>query len=74
MTDLHKQYTMEDVESFLAHFKQEKISLLDECHDCLTDAINLLEDGPIDEALVLIHFDIKAAIESIEKYTKDLLK
>ena len=74
MTDLHKQYTMEDVESLQSHFKQQKIELLDQCHDCLSDAINLLEDGPIDEALVLIHFDIKAAIESIEKYTKELLK
>ena len=65
---------MEDIEALQSHLKQEKISLLDECHDCLTDAINLLEDGPIDENLVLIHFDIKAAIESIEKYTKGLLK
>lgn len=71
---MHKQYTMEDVEALQSHLKQEKISLLDECHDCLTDAINLLEDGPIDEHLVLIHFDIKVAIESIEKYTKELLK
>lgn len=74
MTDIHKQYTMEDVESLQSHFKQQKIELLDECHDCLTDAINILEDGPIDENLVMIHFDIKAAIESIEKYTKGLLK
>lgn len=73
MTDLHKQYTMEDIKSFQAHFKQQKIELLDECHDCLTDAINLLEDGPVDEKLVLIHSNIKVAIDSIEKYTKELL-
>lgn len=74
MTDLHKQYTMEDVESFQAHFKQEKVELLDECNHRLTAAMNLLEGGPVDENLVMIHFDIKAAIESIEKYTKELLK
>lgn len=55
-------------------YKQEKINLLDECHDCLTDAINLLEDGPIDERLVCIYSQITDVIASIEKYTKDLLK
>lgn len=74
MTDIHKQYTMEDVKAFQAHFKQQKIELLDECHDCLTDAINLLEDGPVDESLVLIYFDIRTALKSIEKYTGELLK
>ena len=74
MTELHKQYTMGDVESLQSYFKQQKVELLDQCHDSLTDAINILEDGPIDENLVLIHFDIKAAIESIEKYTMELLK
>lgn len=74
MNDLHKQYTMEDVQVFQAHFKQEKIELLNKCHHRLTAAMNFLEDGPIDKNLVLIHFGIKVAIESIEKYTKVLLK
>lgn len=74
MTDFHKQYTMEDVQAFQAHFKQEKVELLDECHHRLTAAMNLLEGGPVDENLVLIHFDIKIAVESIEKYTKELMK
>lgn len=74
MTDLHKQYTMEDVQAFQAHFKQEKVELLNECHHRLTAAMNLLEGGPVDENLVLIYFDIRTAIEAIEKYTKELLK
>lgn len=73
MTDLHKRYTMEEVQNFILHFKEEKISLLDECHDCLTDAINLLEGGPVDEKLVLVHSQIKDTINSIEKYTKELM-
>lgn len=71
---MHKQYTMEDIEALQSHLKQEKISLLDECHDCLTDAINLLEDGPIDENLVSIHSELTSLLGSIEKYTKELLK
>lgn len=74
MTDLHKQYTIKDVQAFQAHFKQEKVELLDGCHHRLTAAMNLLEGGPVDENLVLIYFDIRTAIEAIEKYTKELLK
>lgn len=74
MTDLHKQYTMEDVEALQAHFKQEKVELLGECHHRLTAAMNLLEDGPVDENLVLIYSDIRTAIGSIEKYTKELIQ
>lgn len=74
MTEFHKQYTMEDVKELQAHFKQEKVELLNECHHRLTAAMNLLEGGPVDENLALIYFDIRSAIESVEKYTKELLK
>lgn len=58
----------------MSDFKQQKVELLDQCHDCLTDAIHLLEDGPIDETLVSIHSELTSLLASIEKYTKELLK
>ena len=61
-------------EALQAHVKQQKIELLDGCHDLLTKAVHVLENGPVDKNLVLIHSQIKGTIENIEEFTMELLK